>query len=176
MRSFLYLALLGACLLTLAIVVRSGILASKHFDEPLSSAMRSAMAAESPQMSSADAAVVRRDFPTAYTTESGLMYINTAPGAGASPRPGQTAVVHCSLRLLGGAPVSGPAAGNEALRLALPSARLPKGVNEALFKMGRGGRRTLILPYWLAFGEEGRPPSVPPRATLVAEVELVDFH
>jgi FKBP-type peptidyl-prolyl cis-trans isomerase len=42
--------------------------------------------------------------------------------------------------------------------------------------MKRGARRTLIVPYWLGYGETGNPPLVPPRATLVFELELVDFH
>ena len=87
MRSSFYLILLGIALLTLALVVRSGMLASKHPDEPINSAMRAAMAETSPQLSTDDATRIRKDFPTAYTTASGLMYINHDPGTGsASPR------------------------------------------------------------------------------------------
>ena len=82
MRSPFYLILLGIALLTLALVVRSGMLASKHPDEPISSAMRAAMAETSPQLTTEDATTIRKDFPTAYTTASGLMYINRAPGTG----------------------------------------------------------------------------------------------
>jgi len=42
--------------------------------------------------------------------------------------------------------------------------------------MKKGEKRTLIIPYWLAYGIAGNPPTIPPRATLVFDVELVDFR
>jgi peptidylprolyl isomerase len=177
MRSPFYLLLLGAALLTLALVVRSGMLASKHPDEPINSAMRAAMAETSPQLSTGDATEIRRLFPTAYTTKSGLMYINRDPGTGtATPRIGDTIVANYSGRLLDGTPFDSSSAHGGPLRVQIGVGRVIKGWDEAFLTMRRGARRTLIIPYWLGYGDAGNPPSIPPRATLVFDVELVDFR
>ncbi|HEY4988355.1 MAG TPA: FKBP-type peptidyl-prolyl cis-trans isomerase [Opitutaceae bacterium] len=177
MRSLFYLVLLGVILLTLAIVVRSGILASKHPEEPINSAMRASMAETSPQLSTEDATRIRAAFPTAYTTKSGLMYVNRDPGAvGPSPRIGDTIVANYAGRLLDGTPFDSSYNHGAPLRVQIGVGQVIKGWDEAFLTMKKGARRTLIIPYWLGYGEAGRPPTIPPRATLVFDVELVDFH
>jgi FKBP-type peptidyl-prolyl cis-trans isomerase len=177
MRSPFYLVLLGIVLLTLALVVRSGILASKHPDEPITSAMRAAMAETSPQLSTEDATRIRKDYPTAYTTASGLMFINRAPGAGAAtPKVGNIIVANYSGRLLDGTPFDSSAEHGGPFTTEIGTGKVIRGWDEAFLTMKKGARRTLIIPYWLAYGEAGRPPAIPPRATLVFDVELVDFR
>jgi FKBP-type peptidyl-prolyl cis-trans isomerase len=51
-----------------------------------------------------------------------------------------------------------------------------KGWDEAFGLLHKGERATLIIPYWLAYGAKGQPPKIPPKATLVFEVELLDWQ
>ncbi len=177
MRSKIYLVLLGVVLLTLAIVVRSGMFMSKNPGEPINSAMRAALSESAPQLSSQDAFVVRRDFPTAYTSKSGLMYVNRDPGSGAStPRIGDTVVAQYAGRLLDGTPFDSSYSHGAPFTFQVGVGKVIKGWDEAFLTMKKGARRTLIIPYWLAYGETGRPPQIPPRATLIFDVELVDFR
>ena len=46
---------------------------------------------------------------------------------------------------------------------------------EAIKQMKRGEKRLLIVPYELAYGTRGDPPRIPRRATLIFEIELLDF-
>jgi FKBP-type peptidyl-prolyl cis-trans isomerase len=177
MRSLLYLLLLGVILLTLAMVVRSGILMSKHPGEPINSAMRAALSESAPQLSTEDANRIRKDFPTAYTTPSGLMYINRGPGEGnRTPRIGDMVVTQYSGRLLNGIPFDSSSVHGGPFRFQVGTGQVIKGWDEAFLTMKRGERRTLIIPYWLGYGEAGRPPTIPARATLIFDVELDDFH
>ena len=176
MRSFVYLVLLGLCLLTLAIGVRSGIYIHKSQDEPINSAMRSALAETSPQFTTRDALIISSKFPTAYAQKSGMLYIARAPGSGGTPKVGDTVVANYEGRLLDGTKFYSSYTGARPLMFQVGVGNVIKGLDEALLTMKKGSKRTLIVPYWLGYGEAGQPPLVPPRATLVYEVELVDFN
>jgi FKBP-type peptidyl-prolyl cis-trans isomerase len=177
MRSFLYLLLLGACLLTLALVVRSGMFARKHPGEPINSAMRLALAENTPELPEEDARRIREQFPTASTTPTGLMYLVRAPGTGtATPRIGDRVVASYMGRLLDGTPFDSSFAHGGPFTFQVGTGSVIKGWDEAFLTMKKGAKRTLIIPYWLGYEGSNRPTSIPYRATLVFEVELVDFR
>jgi FKBP-type peptidyl-prolyl cis-trans isomerase len=175
--SWFYLLLLGAVLLTLGLVVRSGIVASKHMDEPINSAMRAALAREQPELSTEDALLIDRLYPTAHELSSGLRYIVRNPGAGQRiPRITDEVAVRYTGRFLNGQVFDSSDRHGGLLTFHAGMGDVIKGWDEALLQMKKGEKRTLIVPWWLAYGEAGKPPIIPPKATLVFDVELVDFR
>lgn len=178
MRSFLYLLLLGVVLATIAIVVRSGMLARKDPGRPINSAMREALNEQgTPELSGVDADIVRNKYPTAHRTPSGLMYVIRDPGdRGGIPRVGQEVIAHYDGRLLDGTPFDSSYNRGVPLTFRVGTGAVIKGWDEAFITMRKGEKRTLVIPYWLAYGAKGQPPKIPPSSTLVFEVEMIDFR
>jgi FKBP-type peptidyl-prolyl cis-trans isomerase len=177
MRNVIYLLLLGALLLTAALITRSGILARKDPGRPINSAMREALNAAKPQLASDDAMLIAKTFGTAHKLASGLLYVVRAPGTGdATPRLGGEVICHYDGRLLDGTPFDSSYRRGAPFVFRLGMGSVIRGWEEAFLIMHKGEKRTLIIPYWLAYGEKGRPPNIPPKATLVFEVELIDWR
>ena len=178
MRSFFVLLLLGVILLTIAIVVRSGMLARKHPGAPMSAAMREAMADDAYKFTAAELDLINQRYPGTKETPSGLRTLIRVPGTGtATPQRGQLVIVNYTGHLLNGdkkfdasADHGGP------FNFVVGENRVIAGWDEALLAMRKGEQRTLIIPFWLAYGDKGIRGTIPSRATLVFDVELVDFR
>ena len=171
MKSTGVLLLLGLLLLLLALAVRSGWFARQHPGEPLNAALRAAQGPR--QLDADDARLVAQHFAATTVTPSGLRFIVRRIGSGPLPRRGSTVTVHYASRLLAGEKFDSSRDRGQPVILRLGSGESIAGMEEALLAMRAGEQRTVIIPYWLAYGERGRPPAVPPRATVVFDLELL---
>lgn len=112
----------------------------------------------------------------ALQTLSGLKYVVTRPGSGPKPAQGSMVYVHYAGRLSDGTPFDNSYSRGKPIEFKLGSGMVIPGWDEAILDMAKGEKRTLIIPPNLAYGPEGRPPTIPANSTLVFDVELVDFR
>jgi peptidylprolyl isomerase len=115
------------------------------------------------------------------TTDSGLKYVDTMVGRGASPVPGQRCLVHYTGWLDDGRGQRGKKFDSSVDRgqpLAIPIGvgRVIKGWDEGLLTMKVGGMRILYIPSYLGYGPKGAGGDIPPNAALIFDVELLSVQ
>jgi len=113
-------------------------------------------------------------------TPSGLKYEDTQVGTGESPKKGQTCVMHYTgwLWVNGakGAKFDSSVDRGQPFKFPLGMGRVIKGWDEGVASMKVGGKRTLIIPAALGYGQTGAAGGkIPPGATLLFEVELLSL-
>ena len=106
-------------------------------------------------------------------TASGLRYTDLVKGTGASPQQGQNVTVHYVGTLADGTKFDSSYDRGEPSTIRLATDSVIRGWVEGLMTMRVGGKRKLIIPPDLGYGAKGRPPEVPPNATLIFEIELL---
>lgn len=107
------------------------------------------------------------------TTASGLIYEDTRLGTGATAVTGQTVTVHYTGWLTNGTKFDSSKDRNEPFTFQLGGGNVIKGWDEGVVGMKVGGIRELTIPPQLAYGARGAGGVIPPNATLVFEVELL---
>ena len=111
------------------------------------------------------------------TTASGLQIIDSVAGTGASPKAGQTCVMHYTGWLYEngqkGKKFDSSVDRNEPFEFPIGKGRVIAGWDEGVASMKVGGKRTLIIPPQLGYGARGAGGVIPPNATLMFDVELL---
>ena len=112
------------------------------------------------------------------TTPSGLQITDTVAGTGASPKTGQTCVMHYTGWLYKdgakGAKFDSSVDRGDPFEFTIGVGQVIKGWDEGVASMKVGGKRTLIIPAAIGYGERGAGGVIPPNATLMFDVELLD--
>lgn len=109
----------------------------------------------------------------AVKAKSGMVYVPVKAGSGASPKATDTVKVHYHGTLSNGTVFDSSVQRNQPATFGLNQV-IPCWT-EGLQMMKVGGKAKLVCPSDVAYGDRGRPPTIPPGATLVFDVELLEI-
>jgi len=112
---------------------------------------------------------------TEITTPSGLKYVDIVVGTGASPQPGNRIAVHYTGTLQNGQKFDSSYDRGQPFTFEIGMGRVIKGWDEGVMTMKVGGKRKLIIPPELGYGQRDMG-KIPPNSTLIFEVELLGIQ
>lgn len=134
---------------------------------------RAAVVAEGEKKLGAEAVKKALGEKGAKKTESGGVVVPIKEGNGASPKASDTVKVHYHGTLLDGSVFDSSVQRGEPVKF--PLTNVIKCWTEGVQHIKVGGKSKLVCPSDVAYGDNGRPPTIKPGATLVFEVELLDI-
>ncbi len=107
-------------------------------------------------------------------TPGGVQYWDLVVGRGTPAMKGKRVRVHYTGWLENGTKFDSSYDAGHPFVFTLGSGQVIRGWEEGLLGMREGGKRQLRIPPELAYGERGSPPGIPPSATLIFEIELLN--
>ncbi len=110
------------------------------------------------------------------STPSGLKYAEVEGGFGEVAKAGKQVSVHYTGYLEDGTKFDSSVDRGEPFKFALGTGQVIKGWDEGVAGMKVGGRRKLVIPPDLGYGARGAGRVIPPNATLVFDVELLEVR
>lgn len=119
---------------------------------------------------------VKANYPKAKQTASGLYYVMEKEGSGAQAAAGKTVSVHYTGTLTNGSKFDSSLDRGEPISFQLGRGMVIKGWDEGIALLKVGSKAKLIIPSDLGYGERGAPGAIPPNATLIFDVELVNVQ
>ena len=108
-------------------------------------------------------------------TDSGLKYEELSVGEGDAAASGHSVTVHYTGWLTDGTKFDSSKDRNDPFRFSLGAGMVIRGWDEGVAGMKVGGVRKLTIPSQLGYGPQGAGGVIPPNATLVFEVELLEI-
>jgi len=116
---------------------------------------------------------VAKNYPDAKKTASGLYYVVEKEGTGAKAVAGKKVSVHYAGSLTDGSEFDNSFKRGQPIEFQLGVGQVIQGWDEGIALMSEGAKYKLIIPYQLAYGENGRPPVIPAKAALIFDTELI---
>lgn len=114
--------------------------------------------------------------PTAQKSESGLVYVIHEPGEGRKAQKGAGLSVHYRGTFRAdGVQFDASYDRNQPMNFTFMEQRMIPGFEEGLSMLAKGGKAKLIIPYYAAYGAQGRPGAIPPYSDLVFDIEIMDI-
>jgi FKBP-type peptidyl-prolyl cis-trans isomerase len=122
-----------------------------------------------------DLEYVEKTWPEAKKTTTGIRYLILREGEGAMPKPGDKVNVLYVGRLLNGTVFDQATDAAQPFTFRVRREMVIEGWEQVIQLMKRGEKRLVIIPPELAYGTRGQPPKIGRNATLVFEMELLNF-
>ncbi|MFN7014270.1 MAG: FKBP-type peptidyl-prolyl cis-trans isomerase [Bacteroidia bacterium] len=110
------------------------------------------------------------------TTASGLKYIKLNNTDGEAPKAGDRVFVHYTGFFEDGKIFDSSVERGQVFNFMLGQGQVIAGWDEGIALLKKGEKARLIVPYNLGYGENGYPPHIPAKATLIFDVELMDIN
>lgn len=107
-------------------------------------------------------------------TQYTMRVIEIAPGLGKLAEPGKMLVVHYTGYLRDGTKFDSSRDRDKPFEFEQGKRRVIPGFDNGCEGLRVGGKRRLLMPYQIAYGEKGRSPRIPPKAELIFDIELLD--
>jgi cyclophilin family peptidyl-prolyl cis-trans isomerase len=120
---------------------------------------------------------VKAKFPTAKQSPSGLVYVIENEGVGAKPVQGNKLSVHYRGTFRAdGKQFDASYDRGQPMSFSFIDQKMIPGFEEGIAMIGKGGKAKLFIPYFQAYGKNGRPGAIPPYSDLVFDIEIVDLQ
>jgi len=123
-----------------------------------------------------DIAKIKKDYPNAQQTKSGIYYIILKQGTGEKPVRGKTVRVHYTGKLLSGTVFDDSTLRGQPLEFPAGAGRVIPGWDETVLDMKVGEKRLVIIPPELAYGDKAVGGVIPASSFLIFEMELISVR